>query len=154
MTKTSLLAALLALAIAGGQTAFAREAGRLYVAVPEAQANAPEGAIRFASKTTATRAQSTLARKRVKAYLRRLSPAQRKAMRARAIRYICVTTTPSSGSKGRATCMAWDTEAQVFVGNNAYDLINPPPVGSTVEFPAFKAAYVGDGVAAASMAMF
>ena len=154
MTKTSFLAALLAFALAGGEAVSARERGGIYLAVPESQANAPDGAIRFASKTTATRAQSTLARKRVMAYLRRMSPAQRKAMRARAVRYICVTTTPSPGSKGRATCMAWDTQAQEFVGNNAYDLINPPPVGSEVQFPSFKAAYVGDGAAAASMAMF
>ena len=40
------------------------------------------------------------------------------------------------------------------MGNNAYDLVNPPPVGATVQFPTFKAAYVGDGVAAATMAMF
>lgn len=153
MTKTSLLAVLLACSLVGGGSASARDYGS-YTAVPESETNAPANSIRFASKRPATRAQASLARKRVRACLRRMSASQRKAMKARGIRYLCVTTSPAPGSKGRATCMAWDTQAQEFVGNNAYDLINPPPVGATVDFPAFKAVYVGDGVAAASMAMF
>lgn len=116
----------------------------LFLAVPLDTPNPPIGAVLIAGTKQATPEQTAIARKRVLAYLASLKPAD--AARVKAKRYVCVTTKPSPGSKGKATCMSWDTQNSSFVGNNAYDLMNPPPLNATVQFPSFTATYVGEGV--------
>jgi len=116
----------------------------LFLAVPVDQPNPPVGAVLIAGKQIATPEQTAIARKRVLAYLASLKPEQTQRVKAR--RYVCIVTKPSAGSKGKATCMSWDTQTQSFVGNTAYDLVNPPPVNANIQFPTFTASYVGEGV--------
>ena len=42
--------------------------------------------------------------------------------------------------------MVWDTHAENFVGNNIYDVENPPPLGSTTKFETYAAEYIGTGL--------
>lgn len=120
----------------------------LYLAVPVDQPNPPIGAILISGKQPATAEQTAIARQRVLAYIASLNPTQTARVKAR--RYVCIVTKPSAGSKGKATCMSWDTQSQSFVGNTAYDLVNPPPVNSTVKFQTFTASYVGEGIGGSS----
>ncbi len=117
--------------------------GRKFVAVRKDQPNRPADAVVIARQSQATPEQAAIARKRVIAFLVGLKPAEKNLVEAG--RYICVTTKRTAGSPGSVTCMSWDTQTQSFVGNNAYDLINAPPVPSTVKFPTFTATYVGEG---------
>lgn len=129
---------------APGGAAAALTGNVLFLAVPLDQPNPPIGAVLIAGKRVATPEQTALARQRVLAYLASLKPEQSQRVKAR--RYVCIVTKPSAGSKGKATCMSWDTQTQSFVGNTAYDLVNPPPVNSAIKFPTFTANYVGEGV--------
>ena len=112
-------------------------------AVPKDEESRPANAVLIGSKHDATAAQAALAKRRVDKFLASLNAYEMEALRAMGVRHICVPTTPSRGHRGGATCMAWDTQAQEFVGNNAYDLINPPPTLTVLDFPAFRAVYVG-----------
>lgn len=112
-------------------------------AVPSDEESRPANAVLIGAKREATPAQAALAKRRVDKFLASLNAYELNALRAMGVRHICVPTIPSRGHRGGATCMAWDTQAQEFVGNNAYDLINPPPNLTVVDFPAFRAVYVG-----------
>ena len=112
-------------------------------AVPREADDKPENAVIIGAKRPATPAQAALAKRRVDRFLASLNAYEMEALRARGVRHICVPTMPSAGHRGGTTCMAWDTQAQEFVGNNAYDLINPPPTLTVLDFPAFRAVYVG-----------
>ena len=112
-------------------------------AVPSDAEDRPANAVVIGAKHDATAAQAAVARKRVQTFLAGLNTYEMDALRQMGVRHICVPTIPSRGHRGGVTCMAWDTQAQEFVGNNAYDLINPPPTLTVLEFPAFRAVYVG-----------
>ncbi len=119
-------------------------AAKTYVAVPKGTPNPPANAVFIGRKSVASPAQVQVARKRVLSYLASLKSDDKKFIEAG--RYVCVTTTPAKGHVGEVTCMSWDTQLQEFVGNNTYDLVNPPPAPSRVQFPTFTASYVGEGV--------
>src|SRR5205823_1086312 len=63
-------------------------------------------------------------------------------------RYIAVETVreKSTSPKAKKAVMLWDTQAQDIVGNNVYDISNPPPVGATTRFETYAAEYVGAGL--------
>lgn len=98
-------------------------------------------AVRIARIYKASPAQVQVAVERVTNYIDSLGPEDKEIVKKK--RYVCVCTTQSPNSKGKVTCMAWDSISQSFVGNNAYELVNPPPVPSTIQFDSFNAIFVG-----------
>ncbi len=62
-------------------------------------------------------------------------------------RYIAVDTVKDkrASPKAKKVVMVWDTQAETFVGNNIYDVENPPAVGSTTKFETYAAEYIGTG---------
>ncbi len=97
--------------------------------------------VRVARVYKASPAQVQVAVERITSYIDSLSPEDKEIIKKR--RYVCVCTTQAPNSKGKVTCMAWDSQSQSFVGNNAYELVNPPPVPSTLNFDSFNAIFVG-----------
>ena len=97
--------------------------------------------VRVARVYKANPAQVQVAVERITAYIDSLSPEDKEIVKKK--RYVCVCTTQAPNSKGKVTCMAWDSQSQSFVGNNAYELVNPPPVPSTINFDSFDAIFVG-----------
>jgi len=63
-------------------------------------------------------------------------------------RYIAVDTVKDkrASPKARKVVMIWDTHAESLVGNNIYDVQNPPSVGSTKTFETYSAEYIGAGL--------
>lgn len=63
-------------------------------------------------------------------------------------RYIAVDTVKDkrSGPEVKKVVMIWDTQSESLVGNNIYDVQNPPPVGSTTKFETYSANYIGAGL--------
>lgn len=94
-----------------------------------------------ARQRKANPAQVQVAVTRITNYIDSLSAEDKEVLRKK--RYICVCTTQAPDSQGKVTCMAWDTQTQSFVGNNTYELVNPPPVPSTIQFQDFDAIFVG-----------
>jgi len=70
------------------------------------------------------------------------------AAKAKLPRYVAVDTVKdhraSPGTK--KVVMIWDTQSETLVGNNVYDVQNPPSVGSTAKFETYSAQYVGNGL--------
>lgn len=64
-------------------------------------------------------------------------------LRRRKVRYIAVKTTRTKESKGKASCMVWDTHNQELVGNTVYDCDKQPSRGQTAKFDSYSAEYVG-----------
>ena len=62
---------------------------------------------------------------RITNYVDSLSPEDRAV--ATKTRYFCVCTTQATDSKGKVTCMVWDTRSQTFVGNSTFELVRPAP---------------------------
>jgi len=67
--------------------------------------------------------------------------AKKKPAKKRA-RYLAVDTARDSRSKGKRSVMIWDTQSQEIVGNNVYDVAEPPPVLETGRFETYSAQYV------------
>jgi hypothetical protein len=63
-------------------------------------------------------------------------------------RYIAVDTVKDkrASPKAKKVVMVWDTHAENFVGNNIYDVENPPALGSTAKFETYAAEYIGTGL--------
>ncbi len=63
-------------------------------------------------------------------------------------RYIAVDTVKDKRAAPgtKKVVMIWDTHAEALVGNNIYDVQNPPPVGSTSTFETYSAQYIGAGL--------
>ncbi len=105
------------------------------------KASAGSKGVVVARQRKASPAQVQVAVSRITNYIDSLSPEDKEVLKRK--RYICVCTTQAPDSKGKVTCMAWDTQTQSFVGNNTYELVNPPPVPSTIQFQDFDAIFVG-----------
>ena len=91
----------------------------------------------------ATERQRRLAEERAQ----RAYAQQKSQLKARKTRYIAVDTEKNDQTSPQAkkSVMIWDTQSQEVVGNNVYDVKNPPPVGSTAKFDTYSAEYVGSG---------
>ncbi len=63
-------------------------------------------------------------------------------------RYIAVDTVKDkrASPKAKKVVMIWDTHAEALVGNNVYDVENPPTVGATTTFDTYSAQYIGAGL--------
>jgi hypothetical protein len=63
-------------------------------------------------------------------------------------RYLAVDTVKDkrASPKAKKVVMLWDTQSETFVGNNIYDVENPPPLGSTAKFETLSAEYIGAGL--------
>jgi hypothetical protein len=72
------------------------------------------------------------------------APAPRKAQ-YRKTRYIAVDTVREKDSSGAKSVMIYDTETQQVVGNNVYDVKEPPKEGTVSKFDTYSAEYVGNG---------
>lgn len=71
-----------------------------------------------------------------------------KAMKKKLPRYIAVDTPKDKRSAPgtKKDVMIWDTQSEKLVGNNVYDVMNPPTLGSTAKFETYSAQYVGSGL--------
>lgn len=63
-------------------------------------------------------------------------------------RYIAVDTVKDkrASPKAKKVIMIWDTHSESFVGNNVYDVENPPPVGAKTLIETYSAEYIGAGL--------
>jgi hypothetical protein len=63
-------------------------------------------------------------------------------------RYIAVDTPKDKRSAPgtKKDVMIWDTQSEALVGNNVYDVANPPAIGATAKFDTYSAQYVGAGL--------
>ncbi len=63
-------------------------------------------------------------------------------------RYIAVDTVKDkrASPKAKKVVMIWDTHAEALVGNNVYDVENPPAVGAKTTFDTYSAQYIGAGL--------
>ena len=63
-------------------------------------------------------------------------------------RYVAVDTVKDKRASPQAkkVVMIWDTHAETLVGNNIYDVQNPPRVGETKVFETYSAEYIGAGL--------
>lgn len=99
------------------------------------------------AKHRATERQRRIAEERAKIYYGRISPAKKAEMQKKKVRYIAVDTEKDerSSPKAQKTVMIWDTQSQEVVGNNVYDVQQPPAKGETAKFDSYSAEYVGTG---------
>jgi NADH dehydrogenase/NADH:ubiquinone oxidoreductase subunit G len=81
--------------------------------------------------------------KREKSHASKKSPSKSKKVP----RYIAVDTVKDerSSPKAKKAVMLFDTYSEELVGNNVYDLENPPRAGEEVRFETFATIYVGRG---------
>jgi hypothetical protein len=107
------------------------------------------------AKHQATQRQRQVAVQRAQAAQKKLvkrqaaaAPNAPKAQKKKLPRYIAVETVreASTSPKAKGVVMIWDTQAEEIVGNNVYDISNPPPVGATSRFETYSAEYVGAGL--------
>jgi hypothetical protein len=70
-------------------------------------------------------------------------------------RYLAVETEPDDRAQGKSSVIIWDTHTQEIVGENVYDLDNPPQVGQASKlepkeagssWETFTAEFVGAGL--------
>lgn len=63
-------------------------------------------------------------------------------------RYIAVDTVKDkrASPKAEKVVMIWDTQSETLVGNNLYDVENPPKVGASARFETYSAQYIGAGL--------
>jgi hypothetical protein len=57
-------------------------------------------------------------------------------------RYLAVRTRQDTRAKTSTSVMIWDVETSQIVGNNVYDLNEPPPTGAAVKFETYTAQFV------------
>ncbi len=60
-------------------------------------------------------------------------------------RYLAVDTEPDERSLGKVSVMIWDTHSEEIVGNEVYDVEEPPELGDLAMWQTFSAQYVGVG---------
>ena len=80
--------------------------------------------------------------------VRRVEPrvsAKARARKKPAPRYLAVRTRSDARAKSKTSVMIWDTRSQQIVGNDVYDLNEPPKVDDQVKFETFSAPFVGGG---------
>lgn len=99
------------------------------------------------AKHQATERQRRIAEQRARVYYGRLAPEKKAALKKKKVRYIAVDTEKDekTSPKAKKAVMIWDTQSETVVGNNVYDVQNPPSVGSTAKFETYSAEYVGSG---------
>lgn len=123
---------------AGMNTAEARVSGAAVGA-----ANARAAAI--IAKYQATAKQRQVAAACAERVYKQMSPQKRAKLQGRKVRYIAVDTVRDSRAKGKESIMLWDTQTQDVVGNEVYDVAEPPVTDSVVGFETYAAEYVGRG---------
>jgi hypothetical protein len=99
------------------------------------------------AKHQATERQRRIAEQRAKVYYGRLSTEKKTALKKKKVRYIAVDTEKDerTSPKAKKSVMIWDTQSEQVVGNNVYDVQNPPDKGETAKFETYSAEYVGSG---------
>ena len=102
--------------------------------------------VKIVARHEATQRQREVARKRIAAAARRLPPVAEYAVKSKAVRYLAVETERNEKSQGRKSVMIWDTYTSSLVGDDVYDIAEPPPIGSRCLFDTYSANYVGDGL--------
>lgn len=112
---------------------------------------AASAVIRVIARHQASQRQLAVARQRAHAAVVRLqtAPARHTKARHKSVpRYIAVDTVKDEHTAPQAqrAVVIWDTQTQEVVGNNVYDIANPPPVGATSRFETYSAEYVGAGL--------
>lgn len=95
------------------------------------------------AKHKATERQRRYAEERARLAYRNAPPPRQ--ARYRKSRYIAVDTVREQNSTGAKSVMIYDTETQQVVGNNVYDVKQPPKEGTVSKFDTYSAEYVGTG---------
>lgn len=104
------------------------------------------------AKHQATEKQRQVVIKRAKATVARLTEQAKRpeapAKAKKVPRYIAVDTVREKNTAPQAqkVVAVWDTVTQEIVGNNVYDVGNPPAVGALSRFETYTAEYVGAGL--------
>lgn len=90
--------------------------------------------------------QIRLAEARCKAFMLRLTEAEKKFVRDCGATHLCVFTAQTGDHQGEKTVMFWDTQTQTLVGNTTYEINNAPPDNTRVALPDFTVLHIGNGV--------
>ena len=98
-----------------------------------------EGSRRSLAAYEATEEQRTVATERARATVTHMKNDGQKEFP----RYIAVDTEPDERNKGKASVMLWDTQTEEIIGNNVYDVEEPPKLGDIAMWETFSAQYVG-----------
>jgi hypothetical protein len=144
-------------AVAAGNMARAAGASTSGGLVASAGVNAVAVAtINVIAKHQATARQREVAVARAKAAQAKLAAQQHRAeeaakkagkkyVAAKQPRFIAVDTVKNEQTSAHAqkAVMIWDTQSEQIVGNNVYDVENPPQIGQTAKFETYSAEYVG-----------
>lgn len=100
------------------------------------------------AKHQATERQRKIAEQRARVYQGKIVKSSSSSSKPKKRpRYIAVDTVKDekTSPKAKKAVMIWDTQSETIVGNNVYDVQNPPEVGSTAKFETYSAEYVGSG---------
>jgi deoxyribodipyrimidine photolyase len=94
---------------------------------------------------TATKLQRQVAEQNAKAYVARLAPEKKLALKKKKIQYLAVPTVRSKETSPQAkeVLMIWDVPRETLVGKNVYELSTTPEVGKLASYDNLVAEYVG-----------
>jgi hypothetical protein len=95
------------------------------------------------AKHKATERQRQYAEERARLAYQNAPPPRQASYRKS--RYIAVDTVREQNSSGAKSVMIYDTATQQVVGNNVYDVKQPPKEGTVSKFDTYSAEYVGTG---------
>jgi deoxyribodipyrimidine photolyase len=94
---------------------------------------------------TATQLQRQTAEQNAKAYVARLAPEKKLALKKKRVQYLAVPTVRSKETSPEAkdVLMIWDIPREKLVGKNVYELTTTPAVGKLASYDNLVAEYVG-----------
>ncbi len=94
---------------------------------------------------TATKLQRQVAEQNAKAYLARLAPEKKLALKKKKVQYLAVPTVRSkeTSAEAKEVLMIWDVPRETLVGKNVYELITTPEIGKLASYDNLVAEYVG-----------
>jgi hypothetical protein len=94
---------------------------------------------------TATKLQRQVAEQNAKAYVARLAPEKKLALKKKNVQYLAVPTVRSkeTSPKAKEVLMIWDVPRETLVGKNVYELSTTPEIGKLASYDNLVAEYVG-----------
>jgi hypothetical protein len=94
---------------------------------------------------TATKLQRQTAEQNAKAYVARLAPEKKLALKKKKVQYLAVPTVRSkeTSPEAKEVLMIWDIPRETLVGKNVYELTTTPGVGKLATYDNLVAEYVG-----------
>jgi deoxyribodipyrimidine photolyase len=94
---------------------------------------------------TATKLQRQVAEQNAKAYVARLTPEKKLALKKKKVQYLAVPTVRSkeTSAEAKEVLMIWDVPRETLVGKNVYELSTTPEIGKLASYDNLVAEYVG-----------